>query len=331
MAQSSLQDPSNFISSRLRWTASTFLAVVLALAVGLALPRASSERSADYLALAARYQAGGRTAEARRALDRALVLGLKTSSAWAEAGDRYQRLSAPDRAAEAYRRAVRLSPDNTDYRLRLARSLAAIGQDRQALAEYQEVVRRTPPGSESVLLEMGLRYKALGEYAAAETHYLRALEVYTQSASLRSVLADLYLAWSRSSEGIRLLQEAASLADPSDNALHLKLGQVYLRLGLPEEAAESFREAVARQTGDAVAYFWLGEARRALGQWAEAATAYRWAVTLRPNNVEYHRRLAVAYMRLGLCQEAREVYWRILALSPNDTLALEGLRRCARP
>lgn len=331
MAQASLQESATPIVSHLRWTILTFLAVVLALAVGLALPRPSSEKGADYLALAARYQADGRTAEARRALERARTLGLATAAEWAEVGDRYRQLSAPDRAAQAYRQAVRLSPDKADYRLRLARSLATMGQDQPALAEYQEAVRRAPPGSEAVLLEMGLRYAALGEHAAAETHYLRALETYTQSASLRSALADLYLAWGRPSDALRWLQEAASLEDPSQNTLLLKLGRLYLTLGLPEEAAHAFREAVARRTGDAEAYFWLGEAQSAAGQWAQAAMAYRRAVTFRPNNVEYLRRLGRAYLRLGLCAEAREAFWKIIDLGPNDTLALEGLRRCAGP
>jgi tetratricopeptide (TPR) repeat protein len=315
----------------LRWTLLAFCAVILSAAFGVALPRASAEQGADYLALATRYQAAGRVVDARRALARALELGLDSASQWAEVGRLYQEWSEPDRAIQAFARAVRLSPDNTDLRLRLARSYAVTGQNRQALAAYQEVVRRAPPGSESVLLEMGFRYAALKDYAAGEGHYLRALAVYTQSIALRSALSDLYMAWGRPDEGIRWLEEAAQFEAAPATARLMKLGQAYLAQGQPERALDAFAKAGDRQPNDAEVYFWQGEALSALGRWAEAVTAYYWATALRPASMAYKRKLGIAYLRLGRCEKAQEVFWDVLSMGPNDALALEGLRRCARP
>ena len=331
MAEIGSQDSPTPGTFNLRWALLAFWAVILSAAFGVALPRASAERGADYLALATQYQTAGRVVDARRALDRARALGLDSASQWAQAAGLYQAWSEPDRAIQAFSRAVRLSPDNVDFRLRLARSYAVARQDRQALVEYQELVRRAPPGSESVLLEMGLRYAALKEYAAGEEHYLRALAVYTQSIILRSALSDLYMAWGRPDDGIRWLEEAAQLeAAPATTRL-MKLGQAYLAQGRPEQALDALTKAGDRQPHDAEAYFWQGEALSALGRWAEAVTAYYWATVLRPASIAYRRALGIAYLRVGRCEKAHEVFWDVLKMGPNDALALEGLRRCARP
>ncbi len=331
MAETGSQDSPASGTFNLGWMLLAFWAVILSAAFGVAIPRASAEQGAAYLALATRYQAAGRVMDARRALDRALALGLDSASQWAEAGRLYQEWSEPDRAIQAFSHAVRLSPDNTDFRQRLARSYAAAKRDQQALAAYQEVVRRAPPGSESVLLEMGLRYTALKDYAAGEEHYLRALGVYTQSIALRSALSDLYMAWGRPDDGIRWLEEAAQLeAAPATTRL-MKLGQAYLAQGQPERALDAFTKAGDRQPGDAEAYFWQGEALSALSRWAEAVTAYYWATVFRPASIAYRRKLGTAYLRVGRCEKAQEVFWDVLRMGPNDALALEGLRRCAKP
>ncbi|MCC7354608.1 MAG: tetratricopeptide repeat protein [Anaerolineae bacterium] len=331
MAETGSQDSSSTGNPNLRWTLLAFCAVILSAALGVALPRADAEKGLDYLALAAQYQAAGHAADARRSLDRAVSLGVDSGSQWAEAGRLYQRLSAPDRAIQAFSRAVRLAPDNADFRLGLARSYAAAGQEQEALAAYQELVRRAPPGSESALLEMGFRFVALKEYATGEKHYLHALTVYTQSIPLRSVLSDLYVAWERPDDGIRWLEEAVQLEAPPATGIFMKLGQVYLAQGKPEQALDAFEEAVARQPTDAEAYFWQGEAQSALGHRAEAVTAYYWATVFRPAFISYRRKLGAAYLSVGQCEKAQEVFWDVLNIGPNDALGLEGLRRCARP
>jgi tetratricopeptide (TPR) repeat protein len=78
----------------------------------------------------------------------------------------------PEAARDAYRAAVRLSPDYLGARIALSHVLRMLGDIRGAIAEAEEALRRSPEDGD-VLHAAGLAHAARGDNEAAR-RYLRA-------------------------------------------------------------------------------------------------------------------------------------------------------------
>jgi Flp pilus assembly protein TadD len=69
----------------------------------------------------------------------------------------------------------------------------------------------------------------------------------------------------------------------------------------------------------------MGEVYGKLGMWQEAADAYKEALRLRRRRNEWRMALGQAYAKLGKVREAEQKYREVLALSPDDASAWKSL------
>ncbi len=95
-------------------------------------------------------------------------------------GSHYLSLNQPRRAAEHFEAAIRLNPLKPRNHFNLYRALRAAGESERALAELKEAYR-LHPSEDEYLVELARWYEARGERAEAEKYWRQAEETLTRA------------------------------------------------------------------------------------------------------------------------------------------------------
>jgi TolB-like protein/Flp pilus assembly protein TadD len=181
-----------------------------------------------------------------------------------------------DAAMREVRRAIELSPSDTDAHLFYSTLLSFVGQYSEAMKEIQYALKLNPTSLLSNQYAAWM-YSHMGQHARAETQARKAVELSPNCLQPYYVLG--WSAWykGRAEDAVAALQKALSR---SREALALSyLGHVYGRLGRMEEAGRLLQEleqlrvqGQAPPTAFAVIHAGLGNIETAF-EWLE--TAYR--------------------------------------------------------
>ncbi|TBH21926.1 tetratricopeptide repeat protein [Thermus thermamylovorans] len=210
---------------------------------------------------------------------------------YAQRGVVHALLGQPDRAEEAFKRALDLQ-DTPEVRVALAELYLSLGR-----------------------LDEGLE------------QYARALRLAPQNGDLRVRYASALLVKGQAGEAARVLEEGHRLR-PLDAEGWYTLGQAYLALGRLQEAGVALENAVAlAPLRFPAAYFHLGQVYLSLGDFARAKSRLTVAVRLEPSRAEYRYHLCLANERLGDKEGARHQCREALRLRPGYREAEEVLRR----
>jgi tetratricopeptide (TPR) repeat protein len=102
-------------------------------------------------------------------------LPLPEADDWYERGCELEE-AAPERAREAYRRALELEPDHADALVNLGRMLHAAGAPASAEAHYRKALA-VRPDDDTALFNLGVALEDLGRGEEALAAYEKALEV----------------------------------------------------------------------------------------------------------------------------------------------------------
>jgi tetratricopeptide (TPR) repeat protein len=178
----------------------------------------------------------------------------------------------PALAVEAFRNAMRFSPDDRDLRLRLAESLAAAGRPAEARA-YLLGLWQDQPGSGRVNLQLARLAALEGEPSEARRYYHGAIEgawsdrAEERRRAVRFELGD-YLVGQDSGEVVE--GELIALAGdmPPDTPSRLRVASLLLRAGLHRRAQTLFDEVLKDAPGEIEALAGAGQAAFALGNHA---------------------------------------------------------------
>jgi tetratricopeptide (TPR) repeat protein/SAM-dependent methyltransferase len=198
---------------------------------------------------------------------------------------------------------------------------------------------------------LGLIAARVGNLAAAEQLYGRALAVNERSAECHFNIAQVFRAQGRNLDAITHLGEATALKrdhvaaqvaladmlaaqneldsararyeqalaiDPRLPDARHGLANLLRQLGHLDEAAEQFRQVVAMRPDYAEAFNNLGVVLAAQGRWSDAAEQYQRAISIKPDLVDVYRNLARALLLDRRADEALAVITRGLALRETD-------------
>jgi len=205
-------------------------------------------------------------------------------------------LMSSGREAEAaghFQEAVRLTPDDPDYRVNLGLALAQLpGRTGDAVAEYRTALRISP--------DLPTAHVNLGLSLASEPGHLQeAIEEYRKAIAV---------------------YRSKPRGDADMWQAHFDLGLALAQA--PGEEAEAIAElqtAVRMKPDSALAHFQLGNALQKIGRLAEAIAEYKESVELDPGVPEVHYEMAYALAQMpGRVSEAIEECRRMLALRPGD-------------
>jgi tetratricopeptide (TPR) repeat protein len=158
-------------------------------------------------------------------------------------------------AVKSYARAAELNPSGAEASVGLARSQWAAGMASEALATFEEALKKFPRDA-FLYQEYGrvlLKLAEAGDGAAEARGAVlceKAIALNHSLAEPHYLLGDLALRKGQTDEALRHLERAAKL-DPRMSKAHFALSRAYRRLGRKEEAArelELFQKLKAEET-----------------------------------------------------------------------------------
>ncbi len=196
-------------------------------------------------------------------------------------------------AAAEFDTAVRLTPDDADYRVNLGLALAQIpGRLTDAVAEYQAALR-IDPNFPAAHLNLGLAFTAMpGRMEDAIAEYRKATAAY----------------------------QSATQNEPNLWQAHFNLGLAYAQMaGREAEAITEYQTALRMKPDSAVAHFQLGNTFHKMGRLPDAITEYQASLNIDPAVPEVHYELAYALAQVpGRVPEAIAECRKMLLLKPGD-------------
>lgn len=238
-------------------------------------------------------------------------------------------LAAAGRSAEAiaeYRAALQLDGANVDARFNLAIELERTGQRSAAEREYEAVVAAAPKFA-AAWYNLALVRAQEGRTSAAVDAYRRVLAVEPAHADARNNLALLLLGVGRGEEALAEFDKLLGLPGADRARTLYNRGHALAGLARLEEAAGSYRGAVAARPGFSEAWFSLGTVEANRGRWREAEEAFREAARISPRSAPAHARLGWVRARQGNLAGARDALRKALEIDPRMKEARELLEQ----
>ncbi|BET66403.1 hypothetical protein ASA1KI_13210 [Opitutales bacterium ASA1] len=191
---------------------------------------------ADYL------RREGRTAEARRWLERSAELEPLVAPTWNNLG--FTLLASGDTTAAiaAFERALALAPHDAHTLANLGGALASSGRIDEGITLLERAVR-SDPAAAGPRINLATLLARERRFEAAAEHYAMAIASAPTDVEARLGFSDVLQALGRASASTEQLRHAVRLR-PEDASLRNSLGIALARTGLLREALDEFREAV---------------------------------------------------------------------------------------
>ena len=164
------------------------------------------------------------------------------------------------------------------------------------------------------LMRTGALAAERGNLPMAETNYLAAREILSESAAPPFHLAQLYLKMQRNERAAEF-HRAALTMDPSYRTAYNNEGSWYFSAGRLREAEAEYRRTLVLDPEDAYAHLGLGRVAAKGKRWAEAEDWLGKALALDPNLVDAYRTLGKVQARRGRRREAIAAYEKSLLLA----------------
>jgi tetratricopeptide (TPR) repeat protein len=229
-----------------------------------------------------------------------------------------RREGRADEAVNELRAVVADSPGMLDAWETLGTTLVRLGRETEAVAAFDEVVKRDPT-SASAHLALAKIHGLAGRRDKAEKH--AELASAKEPGRGFEVLAQILLDQNRPAEAAAYARRSVA-ADPGRVMSHYVLGVTAQRGGSCAEAVEAFRRAIAaqaRQKGLVVRglHAGLADCLARLGQEAEAEREFLAEVAAIPHSREARVGLALLYRSQGRDAEARTALAGVVTANPQ--------------
>ncbi len=255
------------------------------------------------------WQKLGNFNEARRFVNRAIVLNPEYSQAFFNLGNLAGIQGEPDIAMAAYRKSIELHPTHAPSYSNLGRLLAAAGDLRAATKLFRQVLTLTPDRPEAHL-NLGNVLQSAGNLEQALVHYQRSIELFPYDPRLAHNLGSLYLEL-----GDRDLAKVHYLLalklDGKSAASHHQLGKILQGEGQLSLAIAHLQQAVSFAENDAAAWRTLGRLWCETGALEGGVACFERAIALVPEFAEAHWDLGRVLLDLGLWERGwPETEWR---------------------
>jgi tetratricopeptide (TPR) repeat protein len=264
------------------------------------------------------YLDGGRFEDAERMFKQALTLQPQLGGALAGLGRAVLARGDAARAAEYLERALTIEPDATSLHYPLAMAYRSLGDLKKADAHLRQRGRGEPTLPDPLmkehdgLLESALAYQNRGlealqtaDFAAAATHFRRALELEPKNAALGHMLGTALHQLGEVEAAIRQFEEVLGWS-PKYARAHFSLGVIFESQRRDEEAVARFGAAVKYEPDHLEARLGLAHCLQLLGRLEESLPHYRHVVKVDPRRVEAWIDAANVLVGLERYQEAHD-------------------------
>ncbi len=218
-------------------------------------------------------------------------------------------------AAEFYRRALQVRPDDVRTMTSAGSALALQGDWRAAQIQYRAAIAKDPTYSSAAfdLAGIDLRHDELAE---AERLLRRLTEMQTEDAEAHAELGTTLAAEDRVSEAKQQFERTLAL-DPHNFEALFGLGRL-ATLSQNSVAAEALLLRALAQRPDAEAEHLLALSYAQAGELEKALTHLKLWQQLAPKDAEPHRALAQVHRSLGHSSAALAEQRAVVAIEPAD-------------
>jgi len=279
-----------------------------------------------WIALGQAYTAAGRQQDGYRAFDQAarlqpgivdgsnrgrwlteeergILLDPTDDELWGDLGDAARARGEEDKALAYYRMAMRLDPDDSEWR----NNLVEMGSPDDVL-ESLEAAAAASPNDDELLGSIAKIYASRGDKQQAAEYFLRALAIDPGDSEWRSELTAMGMG------GVVTARMAEAAHSSTDDELIGDYGDALWETGQQDAACEAYRRARALDPDDDE---WRRNVAYRCGELSEVISGY---VVDHPEAMDGEEAVerALALLQQGQRQQAREWVEAALRLSPRD-------------
>jgi tetratricopeptide (TPR) repeat protein len=223
-------------------------------------------------------------------------------------------------ASRALHRALNAKPPNPKAALKLAELALVDGDEVAAFELYGRALEIAPDFAEAYL-GRGKAAARLGLEVEAHQSFRRAFDINPKFPEAGLRLAEWTLGNGSAAEALELYRGVLRVC-PELAEAHLGCGKAAARLGFQAEALEAFRQAFEINPDYLEARLRLAEWTLANGYAAEALEIYRTISKTAPDLAEAAYGSGVAALEVGCVEEARNCFGRALKLHPEYAAAI---------
>jgi tetratricopeptide (TPR) repeat protein len=195
-------------------------------------------------------------------------------------------------AAESYRKALQLNPQDPKLHYNLSLALDKLGDFAFERKELERAAK-LDPSLAVAQNQLGVLALRSGQHAEAELRFKKTLAIDPTFAEAQSNLGVLYSQEGKNADAASLFQRAIK-NDPKYTKAYVNFGLLMAQEGTLSEAEQQFRTAIAVDSNYADAYAALGMLQAKTGRGAEAVQNFQRAVTLEPASAQAHLNLGIA-------------------------------------
>ena len=220
-------------------------------------------------------------------------------------------------AVEAFAEAVRLEPENEDYRIDHAAVLLSSGEFERSIAAFREAAAKFPKSARSQL-GLGSALYLAGRHEEAARALLGAVRL-DPSPRAFELLGQAYEAAGELQSQVAAEFRKYLATDPRDATAYSHYAAILHTSGAdPSEARRYLERALQLDANLAPAHLQLGIIEQAQGNTDAALRCFQRAAQLDPKNAAVHYRLGTLYQKLGDREKARlelEQFRRLKAIT----------------
>lgn len=220
-------------------------------------------------------------------------------------GAAYELDNKLPQALDAYEKAVRTDPKNSDHYLDYTRLLMNLDRYDEAAQLIQQRIKQND-NDYALNLRLGAIQTMQGAYAKARESFRRGIVEQPEVAVGYVGLAQTYIKEGNDQEAAKVLADARAKL-PKDFALEYVYGLVVWRLGKDEIAIESLENAAKLAPNMIEPHYELGKIYMQKGNLADARAEFERVLQLDPEHANTHYQLSRIYEQLGDSAKSREM------------------------
>ncbi len=274
-------------------------------------------------ALAASCDALGARDDAARAYRRAVRIEPQNAGAWNNLGNVLRATGETAGAVDAFRHALEYGGEQLEFRYNLGLALLDRGSAREALEAFDRVLQ-SRPGLADALNARGNALRALGRTDEAIEAHREAVEAAPRNPELRNNLGCALEAAGRVQAAEATFREALEQR-PDHPDVPLNLALLLLHRQRADEAEAVLEGLLARHPRSGAGLHNLGHLLAETGRAGEAEARYREALAIDPTLAATHQSLGNLLLDRNELEAAEAEHREALALRPTSPQAHRDL------
>lgn len=196
-----------------------------------------------------------------------------------------------------------------------AQELQRAGLLSQANEVYKKALKLSPKDTELLCL-IGILQQDLGENDRAVNFLERAIKADSKNYRAHMHLGISLFRLNLLEKAQKAFARVTEL-QPEGFEAHFLLGNTFANLNKRQDARKAYRRALELQPESAAAHYNLGVVEQIDMRMQQAIQHYRRAIELQPDHAPAHTNLSAALCEVGLIDEARSVNSRAITLNPH--------------